>query len=71
MKMRHTPLFVALCGILTLASAHAADQPNILVIMVRDAIWQALQERAPKPLPDYCRPGVIGTKRPGEDTSHD
>ncbi len=23
---------------------------------VRDKIWDPLQERAPKPLPDYCRP---------------
>ena len=23
---------------------------------VRDTIWQALQERAPHPLPDYCSP---------------
>ena len=26
--------------------------------VVRDGIWQALPERTPKPLPDYCRPGV-------------
>jgi len=24
--------------------------------IVRDAIWRALQARAPHPLPDYCRP---------------
>jgi len=24
--------------------------------VVRDEIWQTLQERAPHPLPDYCRP---------------
>ncbi len=29
---------------------------------VRDAIWRTLQERAPHPLPDYCRPGIIGAK---------
>ena len=23
---------------------------------IRDAIWKALQQRAPHPLPDYCRP---------------
>ena len=28
--------------------------------VVRDAIFAALQERAPHPLPDYTRPGVIG-----------
>jgi very-short-patch-repair endonuclease len=28
--------------------------------VVREAIWQALQERAPKPLPEYGRPGVVG-----------
>lgn len=33
--------------------------------VVRDAIWQALQERAPKPLPKYCRPGVVGSE--GQD----
>lgn len=30
--------------------------------VVRDAIWSALQARAPKPLPEYCRPGIVGTK---------
>jgi len=24
---------------------------------IRDTIWRTLQERAPHPLPDYCRPG--------------
>ena len=24
---------------------------------IRDSIWSALQQRAPHPLPDYCRPG--------------
>lgn len=33
---------------------------------VRDAIWQALQERAPKPLPDYCRPRVVSPNTTGE-----
>ena len=28
--------------------------------VMREAIWQALQERAPKPLPEYGRPGVVG-----------
>jgi very-short-patch-repair endonuclease len=28
--------------------------------VVRDTIFQALQERAPHPLPDYTRPGVVG-----------
>ena len=28
--------------------------------MIRDAIWRTLQERAPHPLPDYCRPGIVG-----------
>jgi hypothetical protein len=27
---------------------------------VRDAIFNALQERAPHPLPAYTRPGVVG-----------
>ena len=30
---------------------------------IRDSIWRTLQERAPHPLPDYCRPGVIGEAR--------
>jgi very-short-patch-repair endonuclease len=34
--------------------------------VVREAIWQALQERAPKPLPDYCRPGEVGGRRSGD-----
>ena len=25
---------------------------------IRDTIWRTLQERAPHPLPDYCRPGL-------------
>ena len=29
--------------------------------VVRDAIWQALQERSPQPMPAYCRPGIVGT----------
>ena len=28
---------------------------------IRDTIWNALQERAPHPLPDYCRPGICRT----------
>ncbi len=28
--------------------------------VVRESIWQALQERAPKPMPEYCRTGVVG-----------
>ena len=36
----------------------------------RDAIWRTLQERAPHPLPDYCRPGLCKSNRPtNEDTS--
>lgn len=30
---------------------------------IRDVIWNALQERSPKPLPDYCRIGVIASQR--------
>jgi very-short-patch-repair endonuclease len=33
--------------------------------VVRDAIWNALQERAPKPMPEYCRPMDSGGKPPG------
>ncbi|MFA6544788.1 MAG: DUF559 domain-containing protein [Limisphaerales bacterium] len=29
--------------------------------VVRDAIWQALQEHAPQPVPEHCRPGVVDT----------
>ena len=25
---------------------------------IRDSIWRVLQQRAPHPLPDYCRPGL-------------
>ena len=32
---------------------------------VRNAIWQALQERAPKPMPSYCRPGVVISNKSG------
>ncbi len=35
--------------------------------VVRDAIWQALQERAPQPMPEYCRPGVVRPKA-GDET---
>jgi very-short-patch-repair endonuclease len=38
--------------------------------VVRDAIWQALQERAPKPLPDYCQPRVVQSKTQEQDTPH-
>ena len=32
---------------------------------IRDTIWRVLQERAPHPLPDYCRPGLAsGQKEP-------
>ena len=34
--------------------------------VVCGTIWRALQERAPQPLPDYCRPGVVGSD---EDSS--
>lgn len=30
---------------------------------VRDTIWETLQERAPHPLPDYCRPMIQAVKR--------
>ena len=30
--------------------------------VVRDAIFHALQERAPHPLPGYTRPGVVGAE---------
>lgn len=30
--------------------------------VVRGAIWQALQERVPQPVPEYCRPGVVGAE---------
>jgi very-short-patch-repair endonuclease len=30
---------------------------------IRDAIWRALQERAPHALPEYCRPMCDGKKR--------
>ncbi len=30
--------------------------------MIRDAIWRTLQARAPRPMPDYARPGLVGRK---------
>jgi len=30
---------------------------------IRDIIWRNLQERAPQPLPAYCRPGVVGAQK--------
>ena len=38
--------------------------------VVRDTIWQALQEHAPKPLPDYCRPRVVQSKTQEQNTPH-
>ena len=29
---------------------------------IRDTIWRTLQERAPRPVPSYCRPGIVGGK---------
>jgi adenine-specific DNA-methyltransferase len=29
---------------------------------IRDTIWRTLQERAPHPMPDYCRPDLVGGK---------
>ena len=39
--------------------------------VVRDTIWQTLQERAPKPWPAYCQPGVVPAKAPETLTPHD
>jgi ATP-dependent helicase HrpA/adenine-specific DNA-methyltransferase len=39
--------------------------------VLRDAIWQALQERAPKPLPDYCWTGVVGSEAKEQNTPDD
>jgi len=33
--------------------------------VVRDTIWQTLQERAPQPMPEYCRPMRVGEKPRG------
>ena len=30
--------------------------------VIRDTIWRTLQERAPQPMPDYCRPRLAGGK---------
>lgn len=30
---------------------------------IRDTIWRVLQERAPHPLPAYCRVGICNTNR--------
>jgi very-short-patch-repair endonuclease len=31
--------------------------------MIRETIWRALRERAPHPLPDYCRMGIVGAEK--------
>jgi adenine-specific DNA-methyltransferase len=36
---------------------------------IRDVIWRTLQERAPRPLPDYCRPGICASNRAVEEHS--
>jgi len=33
--------------------------------VVRDTIWRVLQERAPKAMPEYCRPMRVGEKPRG------
>ena len=33
---------------------------------IRDSIWRVLQDRAPHPLPDYCRPGLCKSLRATE-----
>ncbi|MBE0542135.1 MAG: endonuclease domain-containing protein [Verrucomicrobia bacterium] len=30
---------------------------------IRATIWRTLQERAPRPIPEYCRPGVAGGQK--------
>lgn len=35
----------------------------------RDCIWNALQRRAPHPLPDYCRPGPCKSLRLSKERS--
>ena len=30
---------------------------------IRDTIWRTLKERAPHPLPDYCRTGIVGSPK--------
>ena len=32
--------------------------------VVRNAIWEALQDRAPRPVPEYCRPGIVRGQSP-------
>jgi len=34
---------------------------------IRDSIWSALQQRAPHPLPDYCRSGLCKSFRASEE----
>jgi hypothetical protein len=34
---------------------------------VRDAIFNALQQRAPHPLPAYTRPGIVGAEKSQKD----
>jgi very-short-patch-repair endonuclease len=33
--------------------------------VIRDTIWRVLQERAPQPMPEYCRPMRVGEKLRG------
>lgn len=35
--------------------------------VVRDAIWRVLQERAPRQMPEYCRPMAPGEKPRGSN----
>ena len=33
---------------------------------IRDSIWRTLQQQAPHPLPDYCRPGLCQSLQAAE-----
>jgi len=33
---------------------------------IRDSIWRVLQQRAPHPLPEYCRPGLCASHQATE-----
>jgi very-short-patch-repair endonuclease len=33
---------------------------------IRDTVWRTLQQRAPHPLPDYCRPGICRSNQLSE-----
>ena len=48
-------------GVLRFWNARLRSEKDV----VRDTIWRALQDRAPRPMPKYCRPMLPGEKPRG------